>query len=215
MKKHFLTIFAVVAMTLSAKAQITIIPKLGVDIANVAGTGTGLNGTFLRGPKAGLVLGTAVEVGITDVLAIQPEILFIQKGYKRTAGGTTLSSNVNYLEIPVLGKVKVKIQNITFFTIAGPTISVALNGKDKTGEETKEIKIGSENANTKKIDFSLQFGAGVMYKNFVFDLRYGVSLTNSTVRTTDNDYSTKNRVISITVGYSLPLGFKFLKKGGK
>jgi Outer membrane protein beta-barrel domain len=215
MKKHFLTILAVVAMMLSAEAQITIIPKLGADISNVAFTGVGLNGTLMAGPKVGLLLGTAVEVGVTDVLAVQPEILFIQKGYKRTNAGTTTISNVNYLEIPVLAKVKVKIQNITFFTIAGPVVSLAISGKEKKGEETTEIKIGSENSNTKKIDFSLQFGAGVMYKNFVFDLRYGVSLTNSVVVTTGGDYSTKNRVISFTVGYSLPLGFKFLKKGKK
>ncbi len=215
MKKKFLTILVVLAMTLSAKAQITLIPKLGVDISNVAFTGVGLNGTLMAGPKVGLVLGTAVEVGITDVLAVQPEILFIQKGYKRTNAGATTISNVNYLEIPVLGKVKVKIQNMTFFTIVGPAISLAISGKEKKGDETTAIKIGSENSNTKKIDFSLQFGAGVMYKNFVFDLRYGVSLTNSAVVTTGGDYSTKNRVISITVGYSLPLEFKFLKNKKK
>lgn len=209
MKKSFLTIIAAVAMTLSANAQTSIIPKVGISIANVASDPKNDDAKS----KIGLQLGVAAEIGITDMFAVQPELLFIQKGTKSESSDFGISAKssttLSYLEIPVLAKVKFGSDAAKFYAIAGPSIGIAVSGKNKVEafgvSDSEDIEFGSEAGQIKRTDFGLQFGAGVNIKNFVIDVRYGLGLSNLS---NDSSVSAKNRAIGITVGYAFPLGGK-------
>ena len=188
-------------MTLSANAQTTIIPKLGVSIANIAFDPSNSDVKS----KIGLQLGIAAEIGVNDMFAIQPELLFIQKGAKSKANSDA-SLNLSYLEIPVLAKVKFGSDAAKFYAIAGPSIGIAIGGTDKDASGSEDLKFGSDTGQFKRTDFGLQFGAGVNIKNFIIDVRYGLGLSNIINVPSGASGSLKNRAIGITVGYAFPLG---------
>jgi hypothetical protein len=87
--------------------------------------------------------GLAFDVGISKLIAIQPEVIFIQKGM-RTANVIFFYDNAgawqphvldgpykeyyNYLEMPLLLKFKFG-KKINFYTLVGPFVSYAFNGE--------------------------------------------------------------------------------------
>ena len=203
MKKAFLTIIAAVALTLSANAQISIIPKAGISIASLASDPKDDDAIS----KIGLQLGVAAEIGVNEMFAIQPELLFIQKGAK-DKNSSDFSFNLSYLEIPVLAKVKFGSDVAKFYVIAGPSLGIAVGGSVKGTGGSVDVEFGSDPGQVKRTDFGLQFGAGVNIKNFIIDIRYGLGLSNIANVPSGATGSVKNRAIGITVGYAFPLGGK-------
>ncbi len=214
MKKVFLSLL-LAASAYTASAQITVIPKVGVSIANVTSKFQG--GSISSESKVGLQLGAALEIGINEMFAIQPELLFIQKGGKSTFddgfGKTSTSVTLNYLEIPVLVKVRFGNEKLKFHVNAGPSVGIAMSGtytREKGGvSRSEDAKIGSskDTDDLTRTDIGLQFGGGITFSNFVIDLRYGLGLSN-TVPGGDANNSSLNRAIGITVGYAIPIGGK-------
>ena len=213
MKKVFLSI-VLAAAAFTANAQLKFIPKVGISIANAAFKSGGL--TITPDSKIGFQLGGALEIGVNDMFSIQPELLFIQKGFafENSFSGTTTKSSLtlNYLEIPVLAKVQFGTDQIKFHVNAGPSLGIALSGtsKDEVGSvsQSEDVEFGSDNGQTKRTDFGLQFGGGITFSNFVLDLRYGLGLSNIVNVPSGSSDSVKNRAIGITVGYVISLGGK-------
>ncbi len=198
---------SLLGISFSSNAQVKFIPKAGVSYANFIVTSE-IPDPLKFEPKLG---GAGFEVAINDMFAIQPELVFIQKGgiFTQDLLGTKLelARTLNYLEMPLLVKAKFGTENLKFFVIAGPTISMVLSGSDKLGSDTKDIEFGYNNNQTQRGDFGLQGGLGVMFKGVVIDIRYGYGLAN--ISNTPNNIGTvKNTAISATLGYAIPLGSK-------
>ena len=204
MKKLFLSLtFAITAFV--ANAQFTIIPKIGLAVASTTNKPKENDARMTNGVQ----LGVACDMRITDIFSVQPELLFIQKGQKfkkALIGAETTTLTINYLEIPVLAKLKFGNDNAKFYVNVGPSLGIAMSASYKqTGESAEDIPIGSSDDDFfKRTDIGAQFGAGLMLGNFMIDLRYGLGLTNI-INGGDNDLSQKNNVIGITVGYAIPL----------
>jgi len=176
--------------------------------------------------KAGLGLGAYISININQYFAIQPEILYMQKGGQKDmsfafdiGGGqlvtadVEMDANLNYLEIPILAKVKVPTgSSITPFFIAGPafafnidaeaeiTVSANLNGYV---EESEKVDIKDE---IKDTDLGIIFGGGAEFGlgavNIFFDVRYNIGMLNiDDIGVND----IKNRAISFMAGISFPL----------
>ena len=200
------------AAAFTANAQLKFIPKVGISIANVALKSGSI--TITPDSKIGLQFGGALEIGVSDMFSIQPELLFIQKGYKLEDKGVTETRSLNYLEIPILAKVQFGTDQIKFHVNAGPSLGIIISGADKEeggGKPTisRDLTIGStENDDIQRTDFGLQFGGGITFSNFVLDLRYGLGLSNIANSPSGFDFTAKNRAIGITVGYVVALGGK-------
>ena len=110
----------------------------------------GLNFADIRGEyvnftknKLGFVAGGFLEYSINDKLALQPEILFTMKGsriemkfhfvseYGEVYSKTTAKLTLNYLELPVLAKVKVPIENIKLILFFGTFIGINIGANSK------------------------------------------------------------------------------------
>ncbi|MFA4948297.1 MAG: porin family protein, partial [Candidatus Krumholzibacteriia bacterium] len=74
--------------------------KGGLNMANI--TGDDAEGTLM---KIGGLGGVFISYDITEIFAVQPEILFSMKGTKEDFEGTDVSTSLNYIEIPLLLKV--------------------------------------------------------------------------------------------------------------
>jgi len=189
-------LFAVSAYAGDGKIMLGI--KAGLDMANL--TGDDVSDTSI---KMGAVGGAFMCYKVTDLIAIQPELLFAMKGAKGDTSGVDVQWKINYIEIPVLLKVLLPTEGkIKPALYAGPAIGILISSKFED-EDWKDF--------TKSTNFSLVAGAAVAYqleKGAVFgEARYDVGL--ATIGKTEDDVSgeepsIKTSDIMVMVGYAFP-----------
>ena len=76
---------------------------------------------ILTDSRTGLVIGGFVMMPLSDTLAIQPEVLWVQKGASGTSEGANLTFQLDYLEIPILANFRFSPENrIRPFVFTGP-----------------------------------------------------------------------------------------------
>lgn len=144
---------------------------------------SGLNGeaaydTGIRG-KSGFYVGGFFEIPILSFLAIQPEVVFAKQGAKwlYTESGNTNSAkfNMNYINVPVLAKLKVG--NLGFlggaqlgYLVNTPYVAFIDNGKT----------VSMNKDDFARFDFGI--AAGIEFKitqNILMDIRFYQGLTNT------------------------------------
>jgi hypothetical protein len=222
--KKILTLLVVSVTAISVCAQMTIIPKAGASLSNIAFEDDGGE----TKSKLGLILGVGLNFQVSELLSVQPELQFVQKGFRVDESfsfdGMTekyeASISMNYIEIPVLVKTTFGSDNFKFFLNAGPSIGIGLGGKSKidysysdgvsnfSGSSTGKVKFGDEPDSNEedlyfdnRMDLGLQLGGGFLIaKKVMVDIRYGLGLSNLV-----EDEGSKNRVIQFTVGVPFPM----------
>ena len=184
MKKLIFLSAAVLALiSFSANAQETKFgAKAGVNLANVTGD---LENTDMA---IGFQVGGYVHLGLSDAFAIQPELLFDNKGYSIDAGDETIRTSLSYITVPVLAKYMIT-ESLDLH--AGPQIGILMSATTD-GEDSSD--------GLKSTDFGAAVGAGYSLKSGLnFFARYSTSL--STISDSD-DFDVMNSVISVGAGYS-------------
>jgi len=150
--------------------------------------------------KTGVAIGGFAEYAIDDNLAIQPELIYTQKGleYEYTSGGQIYKYKIklDYIEIPLLLKYSISPgENVCPFVFAGPALGILMSAKSDS-EDIKSI--------CNSTDIGLVLGGGVEFESGVsIDLRYDMGMTK-VWDVEGEDYKDKNIVISLMVGYKLP-----------
>jgi hypothetical protein len=208
MKKIVLLTALVITLGFAANAQSFIIPKGGVVLSNFKDTGSGIEG------RTGFVggLGFSIPVTADNFFAIQPELLYIQKGAKFNSNLSTTrvgDTYINYFELPVLAKINFGGESFRLYVNGGPSVSYALFGR--TNNTDIEFGDGADVSFNNRIDLGLQFGGGIGFKagpgDILLDARYGLGMSNlldEPIAGTDNEL--QNRVYAFTIGYAIPLG---------
>ena len=200
MKKIFLSFVTVAIVHLSAYSQATFIPKIGLAFARTSG-----DDISDEEAKTGLLVGAAFNLPLDeDLISLQPEVLYIQKGTKQD--GSRLRRRFNYVEVPILVKVSIGTDQIKGYFNAGPSLGFGVSSKQRlTDDSYGKVTFGGDPGFAKRIDVGLQFGGGVGFEagpgSLILDLRYGVGLLN-----VYEDRSLKNRALALSLGYALPLG---------
>lgn len=223
MKKIYSFLLVGFVATTSVYPQVMFMPKAGATLSNVAFSDDikdSWGADF--GSKIGFVVGIAAEIPLGgEMLALQPELLWNQKGfsYKYEEPGYKEDYNYtfNYLELPLLVKVKTGV----FYALAGPSIGYGIIGRyngtySENGSEIDDadfVYFGGEASDYDEdeeyvdnaLDIGLQIGAGVNVSPFVFELRYGFGLTDLyDKRPGFTDVKSQHRSLQFTMG--LPLG---------
>ncbi|MDR1761324.1 MAG: PorT family protein [Bacteroidales bacterium] len=167
--------------------------------------------------KLGLKLGVVGEYAFNDYFAISPELIFTQRGeklkYKEDGGFDKYKTTINYLMLPINAKGIIPINDdFKIFGFAGIYTGLALSGKYKNsweykedgetekGDESGSIKFGSKEEEAKRLDFGLNFGAGVEFSNFFVKGEYNLGLSNLS-NYSDDGYKMSNRNFGISIGY--------------
>lgn len=167
----------------------------------------------------GFQAGLFANLPVGEVISIQPEINWMQKGgntkYNIAGSGFNQDYRLNYLEVPVLLKVNAGSNDGTgvgLFFYGGPFVSYALNGKisseikllDNT-VENNDTDINFSDDNQRRVDWGAAFGLGVNLGGLMVDLRYDLGINNLL----DNNFGTnpdedpylRTRSIGLTLGY--------------
>lgn len=197
MKKLFL---AVVAMMVSAATfaqnevgQLTIQPKVGVNIANITDADD-------ADPRIGLAAGAEFEYGLTDNIGLSAGVLYSMQGFKTTEESVDCTLKLDYLNVPILANFYVA-KGFAVKLGVQPGFKLSSKAKVKGSGTSVEVDANDiEGINIKSIDLSIPVGLSYQYQNIVFDARYNWGVTKIV-----DDADSKHSVFQITVGYKFSL----------
>ena len=207
-----LTVFVSAALLVPSPASAqgtTVGIKGGSNISNA--TFKVPDGSFSVTPdsRAGLVIGGFVARDFNQTAGLVVEGLFSQKGaiFNFTDTGNTIKEDVrlNYVAIPVLGRVNLRAANKTTVHIFGGP-SFAFKASDTVKETVNGVETtlsGPDEPNLKGNDVGLVLGAAVDIQRFVIDARYTWGLMNINKDTGTTEPEVGNRAFAIMFGVNL------------
>jgi hypothetical protein len=219
MKKIVLFTFLSLSVFSVSQAQISLLPRAGISISNVAFDSNVTGQRSAIGFTGGF--GVNFSLSDDDFFSIQPELLYVQKGYDiRTAGLFAIDGTyrLNYLELPVLAKISFGTDQVRFYINAGPSIGYLLGGRvagqwnivgfgsnvNEAIRFTANPVIPLVELDANRLDVGANFGAGIGFAvggNIIFfDGRYNAGLLNYNRRE-----PSMNRTFLITAGVQVPL----------
>lgn len=228
MKKLFLSLTLLAGLGLTASAQTNPVKfgiKAGATFSNMSFSGQGISLT--GSSNTSFFIGGTADIPVGEIFSVQPGLSFIGKGTKQKGAGTTVINGTStsviyddkinplYLEIPVNLLANFKAGEGKFFVGAGPYYAFGVAGKEKGSYSVatsslsnsqsidRNIKYGDkDDADLKRGDFGLNFLAGYQLKNGLsLQAGYGLGLSN-VMNNDGQDFTGKNRVFSVGLGYS-------------
>ena len=194
MKKMFLTaammLASVATFAQNAVGQITIQPKVGLNIANV----TDADDVDAR---IGLAAGAEFEYGVTDMIGVSAGLVYSMQGYKFSEGNYDTTVKLDYLNVPILANVYVAPG---LAVKLGVQPGFKLSSKVKMEGSGTSIEGESDDDGVKGFDLAIPVGVSYQYQNIVLDARYNWGVTK-----VFDDGDSKNSVFQITLGYKFAL----------
>lgn len=225
MKKILFGLVFIVHTTFMANAQISIGPKMGLNISKVPTTETGLPEGNKELFKTGLNIGAAVNSKFSKLISLQAELLFSQKGYRdqweEQSDPVEETVTANYVDLAFLPRITFGENMVKGYLNAGPSIGYFISGKTSKviDEDLNEDKIDFEKLDDpdldlrglKRVEIGLNAGGGVLLAagsgNIALDLRYtyGVTPLRKWIDKNGNNSKWNNSVIALTFGYLFEL----------
>ena len=156
----------------------------------------------------GANIGLYFEFSFNQILSLQTEACFVQKGYKRRVF-QVYSYRVSYFDLPILLKFKnssipfkKKGRKLSMYGAVGPYIGIATYGKSKGLESRRVEKMDIDSSH--RDDFGLLANAGVAIPSgrlgsIFFELRYDLGL--ATISNSGFE-KVKSHGFSPSVGYA-------------
>lgn len=125
--------------------------------------------------KIGFTAGLFAEFALSNIISIQPEVLYVQKGGEdndEDFGDSAMT--LSYVDVPLLLKLNVPLEgSVKPYAIGGPYVGYLIDATDDFEGESEDIKDFFEDLN-----YGVMFGAGVNIGSFHIDIRYDMGLAN-------------------------------------
>lgn len=174
----------------------------GVNIATLGGSDVD-DADNLTGFMAGLSL----VYPVSEIFAIQPELLYSTRGAKGSLGdGLTGELKLAYIDIPVLARIPLGTNPAARPVLfAGPAISfnVGCDIEGTDGSFTVKADCDDVEFDVKSVEFSLIGGAGLDFNNFGIFARYQHGLTS--IDDSSDPAKVYNRLFTIGARISIPM----------
>jgi hypothetical protein len=186
MKRILLLIFALnsFTFTLTQAQSIRLGLKAGPGLTSVRQDPLSKDFTY----KFKLHGGVMLNMPFSELLHLQPEVLYSQKGFEYKNGSTTSVLKSAYIDVPVL----VKLNLDALFVEAGPQVSFLLKS---------ELNDADNKSATKSTVFGYAAGLGYRANHFSYGLRYTTDISNSYARLLGRATEAKNVGFQLSVGY--------------
>lgn len=192
MKKILLMAVVMLASVASYAQQavgtFTLQPKIGMNVASL----TKCDGCD---PRIGLAAGVEAEYQATDIFSVSAGLIYSMQGNKAKEDGVTLTTKLDYINIPILANVYV-----TKGLAVKLGVQPAFNVRDKQKLSGGKASVEAEDVGAESFDFSIPVGLSYEYNNVVFDARYNFGVTNIA-----DGGDSKNSVFQFTLGYKFAL----------
>src|SRR5579871_6872894 len=170
--KKIIPLLLVSFISLSVFAQHDLMPRIGLkaglNIATIIKTN---DDNFSSNALFGFNGGVVLQLPLTKYIAIQPEVLFSQKGYHATGssivGDYDYRRYLNFLDIPLLLRIS---PSKDVGIVVGPQYSYLLSThtKFKSGDATYQQDVNNDNDNITKNIFGGVIGLDINLDKNVF-----------------------------------------------
>ena len=180
--------------------------RTGVTFANAAFDDDSRE--FDTKTATGYSLGLMVPLFLSENFAVQPELSYVQKGFRRefpvSVGGELEAYTFSYYELPLLLRGSFGTNNLKFYFQAGAAFGYAGSGEVEIAGIIEDIDFSTEEFN--RTDLSGIGGAGLVFGGgglgFFVDGRYVYGLSEDTL----DDFTYTNRGLTLSVGLLFSLG---------
>ena len=151
--------------------------------------------------------GFAIEAGLLGGIKGAKSVM--ETDFLGTEIKTTARTGIFYFDVPVNAMYKLEFDPLTIFAQAGPYVGVALAGAshvqveadDEKEEDSNKLKFGNdEDANIKRLDMGLQFGAGIQISKFLLGVYYQLGMANLMPGEDLESAYMKHRVLQVSIG---------------
>jgi hypothetical protein len=191
-----------ICAVITINAQVSVGPKLGINLANVMGEDVEDNKM-----KIGPLVGCVFNIPAGDVFSFQPGFDYSSKGAQWEGDEDNASLNYWYLDIPLNGVVNLNAGNGKFQVYAGPNIAMCFAANMKYEGEKESISVQSvdnwNGGDVKMFDIGINAGLGYRINEWQVQTGYGYSF-NSYSRYEEADI--RHSVISISLAYLFDIG---------
>lgn len=168
--------------------------KAGINYSNIySEEGDG----FVGDGKVGFAGGVFVSIPLNELIGVQPELLYSQKGFKTE--GTFFDGQItsSYLDLPIHLQIK-PTENISI--LAGPQFSYLLSTKyELNGFSAIDEEDLDENNN--KATVGISAGVDFEVQNFLISARGSWDLSKVNKDNSTSNINYKNQLFQITLGY--------------
>jgi hypothetical protein len=201
--KKLMMIAAMMVAAMSANAQnevgqLTLMPKAGINISTITGSGSD------KKSKVGLVAGAEFEYGVAQNFDITAGVLYSMEGAK--IGDAKF--NMDYINIPILANYYV-VPGLAVKAGIQPAFNVrkkaSYNGNtvniDDVMNEVLDWAGAGVETGVKTFNLSIPVGLSYEYQSFVLDARYNIGVT----KLFKNADQGRNSTFAITLGYKFAL----------
>jgi hypothetical protein len=180
MKKTLFTLALLAGLASAAQAQdVSLGIKAGPSYSGLVGS----QATYYES-IFGFHAGVFANIGLTDMFAFQPEVIYSQKGAKQN--NVDVTSRLNYVDIPLSFHVNAD----GLFFEAGPQLGILVAAQDKRGSVSVDSK-----AAYNTLDFGYLAGLGYQRKSGPgIGLRYNGGFTNIEKSRTVGNVTVQNNI---------------------
>ena len=189
MKKVILSLAILAGVTSAANAQTRFGVKAGLNLANITAKDIDGNKNLL-----GAAAGVMADVSFSDLISFHPELLFSQKGVRYEETGFKGQVRTNYIDLPLLLRVKAD----GLFFEAGPQAGLLVSQKFEANGTT----ISTSTDGTRKLDIGYIAGVGYQLPaGLEFGVRYNGGISDLSDTNNSSSNKTRNSVFQFQVGY--------------
>ncbi|SFQ41598.1 porin family protein [Hymenobacter arizonensis] len=143
--------------------------------------------------KIGLLGGVFANFGLSDLISIQPEVLYSQKG-AQMKDMSDVKVKLNYIDVPVL----VKVNAGGLFFEGGPQVGFLTTAKVTNGSQSEDFK-----ENVKSVDFGYAVGLGYQAESGpMIGLRYNGGISDINKNNNNDSDKSRNSAFQLYVGFA-------------
>ena len=179
--------------------------ETGINISNA---NISPNPSVSTDSRTGLILGGTVDIGVSPRLTVVTGLRYVMKKWKFVSGGTTTTTRPDYIEFPVLLKVKFPLTEINPYIVVGPTLGLNVSATSETSNNQSSVETDIK-SNVESADVGILFGAGLDFTvsantNLFFQTAFSLGISN--INKAANSTSTvKNYGLQLTGGVKFGL----------
>jgi hypothetical protein len=194
MKRIFLTVTLCTLFAVGSFAQgISGGLKAGLNLAN--GIGEDAKEADMK-MRVAYHIGGFLNIGLSEALAVQPELLYNSVGSKMDEDGYELVYKLNYISVPV----NLMYSFGNFNVHAGPQFSFLASAKGKASYQGEEAEVDMKEF-FKSTDIAVNLGLGASFGKLHASARYSMGITK--IYDSEEEVDAKNGVIQLSLGYKL------------
>ena len=201
-----------------ARAQeITLGVKGGLNFSNLS-VDDPADPDFDFDSQTDFLAGAFAQFGFGRIFAVQPEVLYSQRGAKSRNEDPATKLDLDYVEIPLLLMVRLASRESPMYPIlyAGPSVAFETRCRVSGEEGGVSVSLDCDDPQldgafeTTKTNFGLVFGGGfeILFSRLTIqlDVRYNLGLTNLNDAEDAEQVSVKSRAWSFMLGLGMPIG---------